>query len=400
MSFNNQAEREVPTLFVENFFHFLIVLLLFIAILWDQKGLLYLSVLLLIMINGARLWCRLSSRGLDVSLETDRVKVFPGEKILLNGQVQNTRLLPVWMRLEIPLAPGVFPHSGGDLLKGESGLLWREKITWNFELTAPKRGCYQIGPLSLITGDLLGFFQKRKVIIPAMWITVFPRLVSLHPLPVPLEEFFGKQGAKNLVEDPVYPVATRDYRSGRPARHINWKASLRHNSLQEKVFEPSSRKKILLAVDVEQFQHNENEESFETALEVAASLAVRMDFEGNSVGLVSNGLTFTGKPAVIPLLRGGVHLQSLLEALAALRMEACKTLAEMLRQAGDLFRGSSCLCFAYGSSKEIRETAEIFRQDKIPGVFILKDSGEDIFAGTGERIFLLDDIYGRSESSV
>ncbi len=397
---NNEAGRNTPSIFVENFFHFLTVLLLFFALLWEQKGLIYLSILLLIMINSARLWCCLSLRGVDASLRIDRVKVFPGEKILVDSQVQNSRLLPVWLQMEVPLSRG-FSHSyGGDILSGESGLLWREKITWKWELTAPKRGCYMIGPPSLITGDLLGFFQRRKAIIPLSWITVFPRLVSLNPLPTPLEEFFGKQGAKNPIEDPVYPVATRDYRSGRPARHIHWKASLRHNRLQEKVFEPSSRKKILLAIDVEQFQRNEDEESFEAVLEVAATLAVRLNFQGSSFGLVSNGLMLHGNSAVLSLFRGELHLQSILEALAALQMEAQKTLAEILSQSCDMFRGCSCLYLSCQSGKGTHEAVEILKNYRIPSIFVFTTPGEDIPEGAGQRVFKLDEIYSGSEISV
>ena len=260
---SKQAERALPTLFVERFFQFLTVLLLFVALLWEQTHLIYLSLLILIMINGAKLCCRISARGVKVLFEIDRVKVFPGEKISLCGQMQNNSLLPIWLQIEVPLARGFFLSSGIDLLSGDGGLLWREKAAWKWELTAPKRGCYPVGPLSLITGDPLGFFQQKKETQPVSWIIVFPRLVALNPLPLSLEEFFGEQRGENPVEDPVYPVATRAYQTGRPARHIHWKASLRHNCLQEKVFDHTSRKKILLVIDARQFQKDEDEESFE-----------------------------------------------------------------------------------------------------------------------------------------
>ena len=319
--------------------------------------------------------------------------MFPGEKILLDGQVHYSSLLPVWLQIEVPLAREFYFFAGGDVLSGDGGLLWRGKTTWSWELTAPKRGCYQVGPLNLITGDLLGFFQQKKVLAAVSWITVFPRIIPLNPLPVPLREFFGEQKAKNLVEDPVYPIATRDYRPGRPARHIHWKASLRYNILQEKVFESTSRTKIFLVIDVEQFQSSEDEESFEAALEVAASLAVLLDSRGSSIGLVSNGLTLLKKTAVLPLLRGETHLQLLLETLAALRMEAKKRLTGMLRQSYGLLKGSSCLYFAFQSGKETRETAEIFQQYNIPVVFIVKESSGEVLEKTGHRVLKLDEIH-------
>lgn len=396
---SKQAERALPTLFVERFFQFLIVLLLFVALLWEQTHLVYLSLLILIMINGAKLCCMISARGVKVFFEIDRVRVFPGEKISLCGQMQNNSLLPIWLQIEVPLAQGFFLSSGIDLLSGDGGLLWREKAAWKWELTAPKRGCYPVGPFSLITGDPLGFFQQKKEIQPVSWIIVFPRIVALNPLPLSLEEFFGEKRGENPVEDPVYPVATRDYQTGRPARHIHWKASLRHNCLQEKVFDHTSRKKILLAIDARQFQKDEDEESFEAALEVAASLAVQLSTHGSSIGLVSNVATFLEKPSLLPLSRGEEHLQSFLEALAALRMEAEKPLAEILRQSQDLFRGSLCLYFARQSGKEVEESAEILMHYKIPAVFILRDPAAGVLEKTGHRVFQLNDIH-RSEASV
>jgi len=391
---SKHGERALPTIFVEKFFQFLTFLLFFVALLWEQTHLVYLSLLILIMINGAKLCCRMSARGVKVFFQIDRVKVFPGEKISLCGQMQNNSLLPIWLQIEVPLAQGFLLSSGVDFLSGDGGLLWREKATWKWELTAPKRSCYPVGPLGLITGDPMGFFQQKKELQPVSWITVFPRLVALNPLPLSLEEFFGEQRGNNPVEDPVYPVATREYQAGRPARHIHWKASLRHNCLQEKVFEHTARKKILLAIDARQFQKDEDEESFEAVLEVAASLAVQLSTRGSSIGLVSNAATFLERPSLLPLSRGEEHLQSFWEALAALRMEAEKPLAEVLRQSHDLFRGSLCLYFARQNGKEVEESAEILAFYKIPAVFIFTNSAGGVLEKTGHRIFQLCEICG------
>ncbi len=388
------AERALPSLFVEKFFQFLILLLFFVALLWGQKHLIYLAVLILAMINGAKVWCRLSARGFRAAMEIDRQRAFPGEKILLRCRVESGSLLPIWLQTEIPLAQGFFIACGTNILSGDGGLMWREKMIWDWELAAPKRGFYRIGPLSLVTGDLLGFFQQRKEAMPALGLTVFPRLVPLRPLPLSLREFFGEQRGKSPIEDPVYPVATRDYRLGRPARHIHWKASLRHNRLQEKVFEHTLRKKILLAIDVEGFQKHEDKEGFEAALEAAASLAVQLDAEGCSTGIISNCRTFLPRDPSLPLSRGGEHLQSLLERLAILRLEAKEPLVGILRRSPDFFRDGMGLYFAYQGGREVLDSAEIFQQNNIPAVFVLKNFQDEYLEKTGHRVFNLQEIHG------
>ena len=397
------AERELPTLFVEGFFHFFIILVLSFGLIWEQNGLVYLSVLLLVMINGARLWCRLSLKKVSYSLEMDRFKVFPGESVKLEGEVKGSGLLPIWLQIGLPLAEGLLPD--GKVLSTEanellySGLLWRERLPLDWSLTAKKRGWYKIGPLSLQSSDLLGFFQQKKVYELSSHLTVFPRIVSLNPLPVPFEEFFGDHSAKSLLEDPVYPIATRDYQPGRPARFINWKASLRHNRLQEKVFEPTQRRKILLAIDTGGFNQTEAEdaESFEALLEVAATLALRLDITGSSLGLLSNGLTLHGKPAVLPLLWGETHLMTMLETLAVMQMAESQGFAGLLRQSHEFTRGSSCFYFAKGSD-ETKVLAELFNEYRIPVIFILQNPGVEMPEQMTGRVFKLDEVHGGGEA--
>jgi len=392
-----RSEKDHPPILSEQFFHLLFFLLLFIRLLLELNNLIYLSVLALVMINGARIWCRLSLRKVSARMELDRSKVFPGESITMYGEVSGSGLLPAWLQLDVPLPEGILPAEG-DVLYTQNGLLWREKLTWSWHLSARKRGCYNVGPLNLCGSDLLGFFQQNKEIEFSSHITVFPRIISLNPLPAPLEEFFGKHGANIPVVDTVYPIATRDYQPGRPARHIHWKASLRHNKLQERVFEPTSHRNILLAIDVEGFRESGDEKSFEDLLEVAATLAHQLYLGGNSFGLLSNGETLHRKSAVLPLLRGEAHLQTLLEGLAALQMDMSQSFASLLKQSHELFQGSSCFYLARGG--KTGEISRILSLYRFTTIFILHEYGADTPEWIGKRVFKLDDIHGRSEAVV
>ena len=406
-------EREHPSIFVEHFFHLIVVVFLFAGLLWKQTGMTYLSVLLLIMINGSRLWCRLSLRKVSSRLTPDRSKVFPGEKVVLDGEMKGSGFLPVWLRIEAQLSEGLSAtlsegsgreaDGGGHALILGNRLFWRDKLTWAWNLTPLKRGCYQVGPLYLESSDLLGFFRQKKEIRLSFYLTVFPRIVSINRLPLPFEELFGRQGAKGSVVDPVYPVATRDYQPGRPARYIHWKASLRLNRLQERIFEPTSRKKVLLAIDVEEFRETGDEYDFEALLEVAATLALRLNTEGSSIGLLTNGVTFPTVPAILPFLRGEAHLQSLMEGLAVLKMEKKQSFAALFKQSQEFYRGGSCYYFA-GGNGNFEEIAALFKLYHIPVIFILGNSRADVAghipAWMAKRVFRLKDVHSGSEAVV
>lgn len=387
-----RQENSIPSIFVDGFVQFLTVILLFVALLYRQTGLVILAVLILLMANGARLWSRLSLAGLACGLQYDRGKVFPGERIVLETRVENSGFLPVWMRVKIPVAKMLLPssNSSGELT-GESGLLWKQRVTWQWELRPQRRGCYQLGPVELSAGDLLGFFQRKKVVSPPGEIIVFPRLIPLKDFSFPREEFFGTQGAKSPLQDPVYPVATRDYLHGRPSRFIHWKASARHDRLQEKIFEPTTHYKSLLVIDVRQFAENGAEESFERTLEAVASLAVKADRAGSPVGIVSNGALAGGKPAVLPVSRGPEQLSAILELLGRLRMEHVGAVDDLLKPGLHLSWGTVCTCFFLQVDASLLLTKEIFRQYRISSLFITERpyGGSEV---AGSRIYSLDEL--------
>ncbi len=195
------------------------------------------------------------------------------------------------------------------------------------------------------------------------------------------------------MQDPVYPIATRDYRHGRPARHIHWKASARHNRLQEKIFEPTAHGKSLLVVDVKQFAENEAEESFERTLEVVASLAVKMEQQGNPVGIASNGSLTGGGRAILPVARGPGQISAILELLGRLQMEYVGAVEDIFKLGMHLSWGTICTCFFLQVDDSLLLTKEILYQYKIPAVFITGQpyGGSKIAGG---KIYCLDELCG------
>jgi hypothetical protein len=165
--------------------------------------------------------------------------------------------------------------------------------------------------------------------------------------------------------------------------------------LQEKVFEPTQRRKILLAIDTGGFCQAEagDEEGFEILLEVAAALALHLDMARCSLGLLSNGLTSPGKSAVLPLMWGETHLLAMLEAMAVMQMAESQGFAELLQQSHELFRGSSCFYFAKGGD-ETKVLAEVFSAYRIPAIFVLDNLGVDMPEQMIGRVFELSEIHG------
>jgi len=364
-------DRGVPTIFVIPLMQFFVALLLFIALLNGLRDLTVLTLLVLGMGFGAKLWTRISLSGIKSHSAVNKQKVFPGEKLTLRIHAENRKFLPVWLQMQVPVTGPIYPFSGETTLTKEDSLLWYQGTHFEWELTAQRRGVHQIGPLHILTGDLLAFFSREKRTEEFHQIIVFPRIVPLKSFPLPRRDFFGVPGAKSPVQDPIYILGTRDYQHGQPAKYIHWKASARHNRLQEKVFEPSEQEKVLLVVDVDQFASHKAEEEFENTLEIVASLAVRMDKRGYALGLVTNGAMVGGGPAIVPIARNRQQLPAILEVLARLQMESKGDLIDTLRRGLEVHWGMSCVHFSYEKDGTVVAAEQYFKHRKTPVMFFV-----------------------------
>jgi uncharacterized protein (DUF58 family) len=167
----------------------------------------------------------------------------------------------------------------------------------------------------MLAGDLLGLCQEGRKIPFKRDIVVFPRLASLAPVEYTFQDYFGINSAKGIIDDPAFYEGTREYSGNKPAKSIHWKASARFNVLQEKIFEPTSHRKVFLLLDGEGFETMEYTGAFEPALEILASLATTFAEAGASFAIATDRRV-QGFPAVLPLGRGPEHLGMVLELMA------------------------------------------------------------------------------------
>jgi uncharacterized protein (DUF58 family) len=388
-------DRPVPSFFIIPLTLFLVGGLLFIALLYGQRDLTLLTLLVLGLAGGAKLWAMMSLSGMRCHSAVDGQKVFPGERLVLKMGMENGKFLPVWFRVKVPVGHSLLPPADETDLTKEGSLLWYQKTHFEWELTAKRRGVHQIGPAHIETGDLLAFFFREKKTEESHQVIVFPRLIPLKPLSLPRRDFFGVPGVQGTVQDPIYILGTRDYQPGQPAKTIHWKASARHNRLQEKVFESSEQEKVLLVVEVDQFARSEAEEAFEHTLEAAASLTVRLTGQGYAAGLATNGVIEGGGRGMIPVARNQQQLSALLEVLARLRMKSIGDLLKTLPWGSELPWGLSCVLFTLEEDRATLALKDYFEHLRIPVVFLVCRPHSP--SGDGEskirhRIHRLDDI--------
>lgn len=397
-----ETEDRIPSAYTLPLILVLVGLGLFVALLIRQSSLTFLCILVFTMAAGAKAWSRLSIARIQSDLSVDKKKMFPAETLTLSIGVANNKILPVWLQVRVALKGALRNASGQTALKKDSGLLWYQRVSFSWQLTALKRGVHRIGPVALEVGDLLGFYPQMKQTPDFHDVIVYPRLVQLNPVRFPRRDFFGIPGIRSPIEDPIYIHGTRDYQCRRPARYIHWKASARHNRLMEKVCEPAEQEKILMLVCTDRFSSDPTGESFERALEVAASLAIQLDRTRFAVGLATNGKLKGGGKAALKISRSPGHLSDILETMARLEPVPAGDMVDILQRGLTLPWGVTGVCFTYRLDAASLALNQYFRYRNIPMVMIVCDQTADLTAAetkTTEKIYRLDDIRAKGPAT-
>lgn len=267
-------------------------------------------------------WIRRSFRRLGVERDMGH-HAFVGEKLPVRIKLTNRSWLPLpWLLMEerAPL----------DLRETESyrnvvSVGAKAQFTHTYMLYAKKRGYYEVGPLTLHTGDLFGFAEAGWQEAAPSHVTVYPQIVGLHELGLPSRSPFGVlPSRRQLFEDPNRMSGVRAYASGDSMRRIHWKASAHEDELLVKKFQPAIALNVSIVLDLNRNAYPINGAigSSEWAIVVAASVASYVTKQRQPVGMICNGLDSVNEKPVqnIPAHHGQGQLMSILTMLARVQM--------------------------------------------------------------------------------
>lgn len=282
----------------------------------------------------ARFWSRVSLVRVQCRRLLSENRAFPGENIELKLRLVNNKLLPLpWVQIEdeIPYVfnSPEFPLRQGDELlnQADSGfiskgasLLWYTGVSWRYRLHCRKRGYYKLGPITLSSGDIFGFYPRSRTESLTEYVIVYPLIYPISKLGLPSLHPLGDTTAeRRIFEDPSRTIGVRDYSFHDSLKHVHWKATARQQKLQVKVFEPTTTLKVAMFINVESFENKDifDEEEFELGISTAASLANYITKQGSQAGLFVNScLADTGQSARVLIGSGENQLVYMLEVLA------------------------------------------------------------------------------------
>ena len=298
------GERRARSLFFNYVWLYTAGLFFLLGMTLDHRGLTLLAALVLVTAGAAWAWNRLCLSGVTYERTLSADRVLPGDEVTLTITVVNRKPLPLpWLAIDEELADGLRvldrPTSpsgtaGRQLLRITTGLGAYERVTWRIRLACPLRGTHGLGPSTIRSGDLFGFFTNRRSLPAGQALLVYPRVVALPNLALPAREPLGELRANRaLLANPARVVGVRDYRPDDPFRSIHWKATARQGTLQVRVPEPTTELRLGIFVNLDTFDHyweGLDLDLSERAIVAAASLAVWADRARYAVGIYANGL--------------------------------------------------------------------------------------------------------------
>ncbi len=288
-------------------------------------------------------WSRFSLQNLFLQVKLSRSRVFPDEPVTLSFELSNEKRLPLpWVQIEEALPPRLASGTlkstaccSKERLRWTTAVSGRQRLKWRHDLICRARGEYSLGPLRIRSGDMFGLFPQERALPGSEELLVYPRILTdtgMHPA---MAEFLGElEKESRLFEDPNRSIGPRDYRRDDPFKRIHWKATARQGHLQVRQFESSTGLNLLVMLDVQSFCEpvRQDEETFELAVSIAASLAHQLHKARRPVGLMADSV-----PEIeIPASSDRSQLRFILEALARIRQRSAGRLHALLE--GNRFR--------------------------------------------------------------
>lgn len=313
------------------------VIAFFFAIIIDVPALMAMSGFLLIIVSVAWLWSRNTLVMVDYRRRFHHTHAFPGETTDVEISVENRKWLPVtWLQIEDTWPTGFaspdekhMVTSDGDPTVGALinaySLRWFERIRRRYKLSARRRGLYDLGPVSMLSGDPFSLFERLYTREDRrQYLVVYPEVKLIDELGLPLHDPFGdRRVQRRLFEDPNLIMGVRDYQRHDSFRTVHWKASARTGQLQTKLYEPTRGTSLVLAVNISSFEHHWHgywPAMLEYTLTMASSIAKWAFEQDYAVGITCNGaVARSDQPFRLPPSRRYNQLQLILEMLASVR---------------------------------------------------------------------------------
>lgn len=273
--------------------------------------------------------------------------VFEGEKISMIEDIENNNFLPIsWMKAESRISPNLVLGTVTNMQSSQGGyhrsvfsIMPFYRIKRTYEVTCMQRGDYNVGNVTITSGDIFGFVSKIISYNSDANLIVYP-----NPLPADkmTDCFHSLQGdvvvRRFINPDPFLVAGVRQYQNGDPLSSINWKATARTNELQVYKYDYSANSNILILFNIDSsskqdpFPNEGESKKIEYGIHFCAAVVEKAIKQGIATGFCSNG-HFRDKTEYvnIPSRCSKAQLYTILEAMARLQLHRTVSFYTMIK---------------------------------------------------------------------
>lgn len=192
-------------------------------------ALVFFSIMLL-----SAIWAWLAVRGLRIGRQTRSRRSQVGHNFAESFIVRNVGILPkLW--LEIRDHSDLPGHRASHIVPT---LNVRSNYQWRVETPCVSRGSFQLGPMTIISGDPFGLFLTPRRINATQRMIVYPAIIPLKTFHLPTNLLSGGEPQRYQTQNITTNAAgVREYVPGDSINRIHWKSTARRGKLFVKEFE-------------------------------------------------------------------------------------------------------------------------------------------------------------------
>ena len=264
---------------------------------WRELAVLAFACLILLVLAAPFLLGR-TAVSVDLRLQPERVAA--GESVAAGVVVVNrasSRLVPT--TLEVPVGSSIHRYGISSLASGGT----HEE---SFTIRTERRGVIAVGPAMTRRGDPIGMFSRDMVWTPVREVLVRPHLLPVESLGAGLLRDLEGVSTDAVSQSDLAFHALREYVPGDDLRHIHWRSSAKVmastgvSSLLVRQYLDTRRSHATIVVD-DRLSAWTDPEDFESAMAVAASIAVRAVLDEFDVSFVCGSHASTGSEGHLAL---------------------------------------------------------------------------------------------------
>lgn len=310
---------------------------------------------------------KLMSKNMRVSRTAQgRRRVYRGEYFQIKTTFENCKKIPIPIAYVIEDCPQglsyVLDNGDNEIFESDRSvskysLNAFEKRSKLVTIKAKERGIYTFSSINTVLGDLLGLYNINIFNNDYVEFVVYPKITHLANYEFKSRSSFGEIPIRNWIYNDNFLIkGIRQYTINDRMKDVHWKVSARMGRLMVKETECTTDRSLMVYLNVGNkgdYDCKLDNNDFEKAIEICASIIVQCNIDGISVGMGTNSNIIMGDSIkTSEILPNQGNKAKLLELCSSIYLSVKFDFGEYIKNNIDRFRIDTTYLFVCKKIKE------------------------------------------------